>query len=164
MRKGIYRDIIRICSSELFKYHLMHHMTGTDTFMFSAQYLRKIGGFAPIDIGDEFYLMQRAIEGKGKFGYLKGCDVKAYVHTGDGGLSSGQGKIDGENQLYAYKKGFFDRLDKKCVRYIKMRHYAVLAFAYLRVKNYLRFFLCGIKSFFAEPFECVHLFFSGRGV
>jgi hypothetical protein len=37
--------------------------------------------------------MQRAISGGGKFGYLPGCGVKAYVHTGEGGLSSGDGKI-----------------------------------------------------------------------
>lgn len=87
-------------------YHLKYHMTGTDTMMFKKEYLIQIGGFAPIDVGDEFYLMQRAIEGGGKFGYLPGCEIKAYVHTGDGGVSSGDGKIKGENSLYEYKKTF----------------------------------------------------------
>ncbi len=87
-------------------YHLKYHMTGTDTIMFKKEYLIQIGGFAPIDVGDEFYLMQRAIEEGGKFGYLPGCEIKAYVHTGDGGLSSGDGKIKGENALYEYKKLF----------------------------------------------------------
>ena len=35
-------------------YHLMYHMTGTDTMMFKMEYLKHIGGFAPIDVGDEF--------------------------------------------------------------------------------------------------------------
>lgn len=132
-------------------YHLKYHMTGTDTIMFKKEYLIQIGGFAPIDVGDEFYLMQRAIEGGGKFGYLPGCEIKAYVHTGDGGLSSGDGKIKGENALYEYKKTFFDQLEAGDIRYIKMRHYAVIAYAELRRKNYVKFISNALKSFFASP-------------
>lgn len=133
------------------RYHLKYHMTGTDTMMFRKEYLNKIGGFAPIDVGDEFYLMQRAIEGGGKFGYLPGCEIKAYVHTGDGGLSSGDGKIKGENALYEYKKTFFNQLEASDIRYIKMRHYAVIAYAELRRKNYGKFISNAMKSFFASP-------------
>lgn len=132
-------------------YHLKYHMTGTDTIMFKKEYLIQIGGFASIDVGDEFYLMQRAIEEGGKFGYLPGCDIKAYVHTGDGGLSSGDGKIKGENALYEYKKTFFDQLEAGDIRYIKMRHYAVIAYAELRRKNYVKFISNALKSFFASP-------------
>lgn len=134
-------------------YHLKYHMTGTDTLMFKKEYLTQIGGFAPINVGDEFYLMQRAIEGGGKFGYLPGCEIKAYVHTGDGGLSSGDGKIKGENELYEYKKTFFSQLEASDVRYIKMRHYAVIAYAELRRKNYGEFILNAMKSFFASPYR-----------
>lgn len=132
-------------------YHLKYHMTGTDTIMFKKEYLIQIGGFASIDVGDEFYLMQRAIEEGGKFGYLPGCEIKAYVHTGDGGLSSGDGKIKGENALYEYKKTFFDQLEAGDIRYIKMRHYAVIAYAELRRKNYVKFISNAMKSFFASP-------------
>lgn len=132
-------------------YHLKYHMTGTDTIMFKKEYLIQIGGFAPIDVGDEFYLMQRAIEGGGKFGYLPGCEIKAYVHTGDGGLSSGDGKIKGENALYEYKKTFFNQLEAGDIRYIKMRHYAVIAYAELRRKNYVKFISNALKSFLASP-------------
>ena len=132
-------------------YHLKYHMTGTDTMMFKKEYLIQIGGFAPIDVGDEFYLMQRAIEGGGKFGYLPGCEIKAYVHTGDGGLSSGDGKIKGENALYEYKETFFNQLKASDIRYIKMRHYAVIAYAELRRKNYGKFISNAMKSFFTSP-------------
>lgn len=135
----------------LMKYHLMYHIAGTDTMMFRRDYLTKIGGFSPIDVGDEFYLMLKAIESGGKFLHVPVCDVKAYVHTGDGGLSSGQQKIDGENALYEYKKQYFDRLDRKSIRYIRMRHYAVIAYAYYRKKQYGRFLLESIKSFFVSP-------------
>ena len=148
------RSYIKDTSVEsLREYHLKFHMTGTDTMMFKKEYLEKIGGFAHIDVGDEFYLMQRAIEGGGKFGYLPVCDIKAYVHTGEGGLSSGDGKINGENALYEYKKTFFDKLKSKDVRYIKMRHYAVIAYAELRRKKYGNFMLNVIKSFFASPLK-----------
>lgn len=143
-------------------YHLMHHITGTDTMMFRKDYLVQIGGFAPIDVGDEYYLIQRAIEGGGKFGYLPGSEIKAYVHTGEGGLSSGAGKIEGENALYAYKKQYFNCLSRKDRRYIKMRHYAVIAFAELRRKRFVHFLWNGVLSFFVSPVACVALLL-GRG-
>lgn len=143
--------------SSLRMYHLKYHMTGTDTMMFKKEYLNLIGGFAPIDVGDEFYLMQRAIEGGGKFGYLPGCEIKAYVHTGYGGLSSGDGKIKGENALFLYKKKYFDEISTRCRKYICMRHHAVLAFAYLRIHNTGAFIKEAILSFMYAPIECVKL-------
>ena len=107
--------------------------------------------------------MQRAIEGGGAFGYLPGCEIKAYVHTGEGGLSSGDGKINGENALYEYKKTFFDKLKFKDIRYIRMRHYAVIAFANIRMKKYFRFLLLGIKSFLCSPIQCINLILKRNG-
>ena len=148
---------------QLLQYHLMYHMTGTDTLMFRSKYLRKIGGFPPIDVGDEFYLMMEAINGEGALCYLPGCDVKAYVHTVDlGGLSSGESKIQGENALHTYKKQFFDRLDAKSRRYIRMRHHAVLAFAYLRKRAYASFLVQGIFSFLSSPVGCCKLVFARK--
>ena len=95
-------------TDKLMKYHIMYHITGTDTMMFKTSYLRRIGGFQGIDVGDEFYLMKEAILAKGLFVYSNHNYVKAYVHTGEsGGLSSGQKKIDGENYLYNEKKKYF---------------------------------------------------------
>lgn len=144
-------------ASSLRMYHLKYHMTGTDTMMFKKEYIKKIGGFAPIDVGDEFYLMQRAIEGGGKFGYLSGCEVKAYVHIGDGGLSSGDGKIKGENALYEYKKQFFQDIDSASRRYIKMRHHAVLAFAYKRIGKNFSFLKHGIFGVLTAPIASIQL-------
>lgn len=137
----------------MMKYHLKYHITGTDTMMFKKEYIQQIGGFASIDVGDEFYLMQRAIENGGKFGYLNKCDVKAYVHTGEGGLSSGNGKIQGENALYEYKKEYFKQLSKKDVKYIKARHYAVIAYAEVRRSHYLSCLINIIKAFFISPID-----------
>ena len=158
------RDFIKSTEQQdLFKYHLKYHLTGTDTMMFKKEYLQKIGGFAPIDVGDEFYLMQRAIDGNGRFGYLPACDIKAYVHSGEnGGLSSGESKIKGENMLYEYKKQFFQKIDNKTKRYIKMRHFAVLAFAEKRRGKLGAFLKNGFKSFFVAPIACVKLLLSGK--
>lgn len=157
------RGYIKDTSYEsLVKYHLMYHLTGTDAMMFTKEYLLKIEGFAPINVGDEFYLMLRAINQKGKFGYLPGCDIKAYVHTGECGLSSGEGKIIGEKNLYEFKESYFDKLDKKTVRYIKMRHSAVLAFAEIRLKNYVSFLKYALKAFLYAPVSCVKMFLFER--
>ena len=141
---------------KLFECHMKYHITGTDAMMFRKDYIVKIGGFPPIDVGDEFHLMQRAIEHEGKFGYLPVCDIMAYVHTREGGLSSGQGKINGENALYDHKKKYFCGLTRKTVKYIKTRHYAVLAYAYLRMGQIWKFLLNSMFGFFISPV----LFFS----
>ena len=125
--------------------------------MFKKEYLNSIGGFLAIDVGDEFYLMQKAIEAGGKFNYLPVCDVKAYVHSKTNGLSSGDSKINGENLLYEYKKKYFNRLDKKSIRYIKMRHYAVLAFAEVRRKGYFNFIKYAIQAGISSPLGCIRL-------
>ncbi len=149
--KRVRSFITETTKDALLKYHLKYHITGTDTMMFKKEYLIKIGKFAPIDVGDEFYLIQRAIDHEGKFGYLPGSDIKAYVHTGEGGLSSGEGKIKGENLLYEHKKKYFHMLSAKDRRYIRMRHYAVLGYAYFRTKKLFQTFKYMICSFFASP-------------
>lgn len=152
------RDYISDTSSEsLLREHLKHHITGTDTLMFKRDYLMKIGKFPLIDMGDEFYLMMQAIENNGKFGYLEGCDVKAYVHGENGGMSSGAGKIIGENELYEFKKNYFHRLKARDVRYVKARHYAVLAFAYLRSKKYGQFLANGCLAVLVSPINCLKI-------
>ena len=153
------RNYIKEKNAEaLFRYHLMYHITGTDTLMFKRDYLLSIGGFPPINVGDEFYLMQKAIEADGKFSYLPICDVKAYVHMETDGLSSGESKINGENNLYEYKKRYFNRLKFSHRRYITMRHYAVLAFAEMRRKNNKNLLKYAIMSFLSNPIGCVKLF------
>lgn len=144
------------CDDLLLK-HLKYHMTGTDTMMFTKDYLIRIGGFEPIDVGDEYYLMCKAIQAGGKLVYLPRSDIKAYVHTEENGLSSGSGKINGENELYKFKKKFFSSMSPKDIRYIKMRHYAVLAFAHKRSGNVVAFLNDGIHSFLSSPLDCLQL-------
>lgn len=149
-----------LCGSEkdnLLLCHLKYHMTGTDTLMFRRTYLLSFDGFDPIDSGDEYYLMVKAITAGGNFRYSPVCDVKAYVHIGEAGLSSGKVKIKGENKLYKYKKTFFNQVSFSDRRYIRMRHYAVLAFAYLRMHKGLPFIFNGLISFASAPRQCFKL-------
>ena len=150
------RDYLRPGES-LLECHFKYHMTGTDTLMFRRDYLIEIGGFPGIDLGDEFYLMHRAIEAGGKLAYLDRCDVRAYVHEGAGGLSSGETKIRCENDLYAYKKQFFSRFSRRTIRYIRMRHYAVLAFAALRMRRTGAAAAYACRSVLSAPFQCLRM-------
>lgn len=143
--------------ASLIRYHMMYHIAGTDTIMFRREYLLQIGGFDSVDMGDEFYLILKAIERKGSFVYLHKCDVKAYVHREIGGLSSGDGKIEGENDLYAVKKKYYHFLSKKDIRYVETRHFAVIAFAELRRKHYAAFLKNALKAFAVSPIDCVRL-------
>ena len=154
------RNYIKEYTKEaLTRYHLMHHITGTDTLMFKRDYLCQIDGFGPANVGDEYYLIQKAIDQGGKFGYLPGCEVKAYIHTDDPGVSSGNGKILGEKALFKHKKLYFKYLDLETKKYIRMRHYAVLAFAEIRRKRIIAFLLNACLSFLNAPIQCCMLIF-----
>ena len=142
---------------DLICYHLKHHLSGTGTLIFKKDYLLKIGKFGDIDFGDEFFLMLNAIENDGKFTYLPGCYVKAYMHYGETGLSNGESKINGENVVYNFKKKYFDRLSEADIKYIKTRHFAVLAFAELRRKKFLKALTNATKAFFVSPLDCIRL-------
>lgn len=141
----------------LLVYHLLYHMTGTDTLMFRKSYLEEIGGFPPIDVGDEFYLMEQAIIHGGKFGYLPRCEVKALVHSRTEGLSSSNSKIEGENTLYRFKRRYFPRLKRKEIRHIRMRHHLVLAYAYLRKREWKNSLREGILAVGMAPFLCIRM-------
>lgn len=144
--------LIETDRDSLLRYHILYHMTGTDTLMFKAEYLKKIGGFPKIDVGEEYYLMNEAIMQGGKLCYSPECYVKAYVHSGEKtGLSSGYGKIEGENNLYRAKEQYLDRLSSSELKYVKVRHWAVLAYAYLRMKHYPEFFGCAARAFVISP-------------
>lgn len=150
---------------DLMQRHLMHHITGTDTMMFRLKYLILVGGFGTKDLGDEFYLICRAIEGGGRFSYLPGCSVKATGHSGNGeNLSGGRRKLQGENDLYGFKKRYFENYDRDTVRYIKMRHYATMAFTYLRMRHLVGFGFNSLLALLIHPSGCLNLFFDRLNV
>lgn len=141
-------------NKELLRYHLTRHITGTNTFMYKSEFLRKIGGFRQAKVGQEFYLMMRTIEGNGKIGYLKEQDVILYRHTGEC-ISTGVNKIPGEKELYKYKQEYFNQLSKQEQRFIKFRHYVVLAIACKRNKRYIETLKYSLQAIGASPIDTV---------
>ncbi|MEG7845932.1 glycosyltransferase family 2 protein [Bacillus mobilis] len=87
-----YTDIKSFKCVDLKKYHIMRHLTGTDTFMYKRDYILSMGGFGGDDIGDEFYLMYKTICNNARIGYMDENYVIAYVHKREG-VSKGSGKI-----------------------------------------------------------------------
>lgn len=156
--KRIHSYIKSTDKASLLRYHLLYHLTGTDTLMFKSGYLERIGAFPTINVGDEFYLMMRAINKGGRFCYSPHCYVKAYIHTGENaGLSSGPGKLEGENNLYKEKKNYFDCLSRKEIRYVRVRHYAVLAYANMRMNKMLAFCINAAKAILISPATAVNV-------
>lgn len=148
-----YTDIPSFENNQLLIFHLMKHLTGTPTFMFKAEKLRGIGGFDDAIMGQEFYLMLKSIERGLTIRYLQECNVKVYKHE-LGAITSGENKIRGENALYEYKKKYFYQLTKKEIRFIRMRHYLVLAVAHKRNKNYMAVLSTAFSAVISAPIEC----------
>lgn len=119
------------------RYHLTKQITGTPTFMTKKKVLEEINGFEIVPMGQEFYLMQKILQRDYKIGHFPYCYIKAY-RTKAEAISTGKNKITGEKALYSYKKSFFQQLSKKERRYIRCRHYAVMAMAYKRNKKYIK--------------------------
>lgn len=136
----------------LLKAHLMRHLTGTPTFMYKTEKLRQIGGFEDVKMGQEFYLMLRTIEGGLKVGYLAECHAIAHRH-GDGGISHGANKINGEREIYRFKKKYFSIFTIRERMFIRFRYFAVMTVAYIRNENYFKAFVCGIAMFFVSPVD-----------
>jgi glycosyltransferase involved in cell wall biosynthesis len=138
----------------LLKYHLMRHLTGTPTFMYKADILKKIGGFEDAEMGQEFYLMIKTIENKLKIGYLNDSQVIAYRHK-EGGISFGINKIKGEEKLYNFKTKYFNILNNKEKRFIRFRHYAVMSIAHKRNKGYIKFLYYFIVMILSSPIDFI---------
>ena len=157
------RSYIKSYENEmLLKYHLKYSISATDTIMMKTAFFHEIGGFDDMRVGEEFHLTLKAILSNGKFGHLNRCDVKAYIHSGDEGLSSGESKLNAENLTYSIKKRYFSRLSKSDIRYINMRHNAVIAFAYIRLKKIMKFLKYSMKAFFCAPVQMFKMVVSGE--
>ena len=144
-------------SKKLLSYHMMYHLTGTDCLMFKKQYLLEIGMFPQIDIGDEFYLVSQAIKYGGKFQYIPYCDVRAYVHSKDVSLSVSDKRLNGEKELFFYKKKHFSEFSKLEKKYIQMRHYLVIGYVNIKRKFYLKGLLSIFKALYTNPIGVIKI-------
>lgn len=143
-------DIENFDKEYLRRYHLTKQITGTPTFMMKKEVLDAVGGFEVVIMGQEFYLMDKILKTDYKIGYYPDSHIKAY-RTSAEAISTGKNKIIGEKALYAYKKSLFNTLNFNERRYVRCRHYAVMAIAYKRNKKYLRMFFNLCVSVFCAP-------------
>lgn len=139
---------------ELLAYHLTRHITGTPTFMYQKHVLEEVGGFPNQSIAEEYHLMQKTIEGHYRIGYLSGVDVVAYRHQ-ETGLSSGEEKLKGEEALYKFKKNHFDILSRRQRRFIRFRHYSVVAIFYKRKRKIMKSIICFFYAACISPVDAL---------
>ena len=155
-----YREFSKIPSFDmetLLKYHLMHNITGTPTFMYKRELIERIGGFEDVRVSQEYYLMMKTIQADAKIGYYTGCGVVAYRHGGPT-ISSGKTKIIWEKKLYKFKQKYFDLLTKKEQRYVRFRYYAILSVSSLRSRDYIGWLFYGAIGALSSPVTFVSEF------
>ena len=115
--------------------HLVEPLTPTDTYMYRADALRKIGCFDDVLTAQEYLLMLKTITNGLKIGYLHLSHVVQYIHDGER-MSFGKNKVAGETYLLKVKRKYFHLLTPAQRRFIVCRHHAVLFFATLKRHEY----------------------------
>ena len=141
-------------NDELIRSHMMYHISGTNSFMFRTDFIRKIGGFDMVPSCQEYILMQKALDAKPKFGYLPVTLIKNFQHEGDQ-LSTGPKKLAGQKMLIENKKKYFYLLSGKEKRQVLCRHHGVLFFVYFKMHKYFHAAREAFLCFFTSPTNAV---------
>ncbi|MCD7859069.1 MAG: glycosyltransferase [Firmicutes bacterium] len=138
----------------LLKAHILHSICPTAIYMVRRDKLLQTEGFGEVSSGQDFILMLRCIESGMKIGYMPGAFVVQYLHKGER-VSTGKSKIQGENMLYRLKHKYLHLLRPSERRYVRFRHYAVLAFASLRTRWFLRAAWYACIAGLISPIQCL---------
>lgn len=141
-------------NEELIRSHLMYHISGTNSFMFRTDFIRKIGGFDIVPSCQEYILIQKALDAKPKFGYLPVTLIKNFQHEGDQ-ISTGPKKLAGQKLLIKNKKKYFYLLSGKERRQVLCRHHGVLFFVYFKMHKYLHAAWEAFQCFFTSPVNAI---------
>lgn len=146
---------------ELIKVHLQYHISGTNTFMYRADFLKKIGGFVDIPSCQEYMLMQKTLDENPKFGYIPQILIRNYMHPGEQ-ISTGPKKLIGQKTMFENKKKYFHLLSKKQRRNVICRHHGVLFFVNYKMKNYFTALKEAVMCFFSSPIAACRWLFEYR--
>lgn len=141
-------------NDDLIRSHLMYHISGTNSFMFKTDFIRKIGGFDIVPSCQEYILMQKALDATPKFGYLPVTLIKNFQHEGEQ-VSTGPKKLAGQKMLIKNKKKYFYLLTGKEKRQVLCRHHGVLFFVYYKMHKYLHAAWEAFLCFFTSPVNAV---------
>ena len=135
---------------ELIRVHLQSHISGTNTFMYRSEFLKKIGGFIDIPSCQEYMLMQRTLDHNPKFGYIPEIHIRNYMHPGEQ-ISTGPKKLIGQKTMFENKKKYFHLLTRKERMNVICRHHGVLFFVNYKMKNYFTALYEAVLCFFSSP-------------
>lgn len=135
---------------QLIKINLIYHISGTNTFMYKADFLKSIGGWEDIPSCQEYMLVQKTLDANPVVGYINKILIKNYMHDGEQ-LSTGIRKLDGQEIMFENKKKYFYLLDKKERSGVICRHHGVLFFVHYKMHNYGAAIKEAIKCFFTSP-------------
>ena len=141
-------------NNELIRSHLMYHISGTNSFMFRTDFIRKIGGFDVVPSCQEYILMQKALDAKPSFGYIPEIHIKNFMHPGEQ-ISTGHKKLDGQKMLIKNKKKYFHLLSGKEKRQVLCRHHGVLFFVYYKMHKYYNAVWEAFLCFFTSPVNAI---------
>ncbi len=137
--------------------HLVDPLTPTDTYMYRAEILRRIGMFDDVLTAQEYLLMLKTITSGAKIGYIRQSLVMQYIHDGER-MSFGKNKVTGETYLLSVKKKYFHLLTGKQRRFIVCRHHAVLFFATLKRHEYAQALKHMALAALTDPVTSARLF------
>ncbi len=146
---------------ELIRVHLLYHISGTNTFMYKASFLKEIGGFVNVPSCQEYMLMQKTLDHNPKFGYIPEIHIKNYMHPGEQ-ISTGPKKLKGQMALYESKKKHFDLLTDSEKRQVTCRHHGVLFFVHYKMHHYLKATKEAVNCFFVSPSNAIKWFLEYR--
>lgn len=141
-------------TEDLLKKHLLYSIAPGTTYMVRKAAFDQTAGWGEVKVGQDWYLMLRFIQKGFSVHHFPGMYVKQRLYA-ENRISLGQNKIDGENALFEEKKKHFSKLSPKERRYIRFRHYAVLAFATKRSRMCFRMVGYGLMTMVVSPGNCI---------
>ena len=147
---------------ELIRVHLLYHISGTNTFMYKTDFLRKIGGFEDVPSCQEYMLMQKTLDANPRFGYVPEIHIKNFQHPGEQ-ISTGPKKLAGQKLLFESKKKHFDLLTPAERRQVTCRHFGVLFFVHLKMHHYGSAIIEACKCFFTSPKHAIEWMMEYKG-
>lgn len=141
-------------NEDLIRCNLIYHISGTNTFMFRTDFIRKIGGFDIVPACQEYILMQKALDAKPRFGYLPVTLIKNFQHEGEQ-ISKGPLKLTGQKLLLENKKKYFYLLTRREKRQVMCRYHGVLFFVYYKSHRYLKAAGKAVQCFMSSPTSAI---------
>ena len=147
---------------ELIRVHLLYHISGTNTFMYKTDFLRKIGGFEDVPSCQEYMLMQKTLDANPRFGYVPEIHIKNFQHPGEQ-ISTGPKKLAGQMLLFESKKKHFDLLTPAERRQVTCRHFGVLFFVHFKMHHYGSAIIEAFKCFFTSPKHAIEWMMEYKG-